>query len=342
MSAFLLGVLFRSRSQTRPTSVRARSSADAMADAAFLHSHFRYVSDDELDFIVGSVGDNDLLCLALVCVRMRNAVWRRCDRKERFPPYSTRSLGVCRLVSHADGKTHSISRLLWLKTQGCPFTIGTAAEAAFEGRLEVLQWLRQHECPWEDSQVLDDAAANGHQTVIEWAVAAGCPMSKRCCENAARGGHFNLVKWLWARGHPLDGSIGSAGARGDTAMMQWLRDEGCSMTEEDCASTASEGQLEALQWLRSKGCPWDDETTWQAAYHGHLALLQWAHSSGCPLSRHTIDLVLGMDVEDVSYEKTLEILDWLLENDCPFDSYTHDRLLGCDDVRIPAWPSAWS
>jgi hypothetical protein len=49
-----------------------------------------------------------------------------------------------------------------------------------------------------------------------------------------------------------------------------------------CEQAAKKGDLAVLQWARSQGCPWDRLTCWCAARGGHLAVLQWARSQGCP------------------------------------------------------------
>ena len=38
----------------------------------------------------------------------------------------------------------------------------------------MLQWLRENECPW-DADVIIDAEDGGHNHVLEWAIANGCP-----------------------------------------------------------------------------------------------------------------------------------------------------------------------
>ena len=42
------------------------------------------------------------------------------------------------------------------------------------GNLEVLQWARANDCPW-DVTTVDRAERRGHDHVVEWARANGCP-----------------------------------------------------------------------------------------------------------------------------------------------------------------------
>ena len=46
--------------------------------------------------------------------------------------------------------------------------------AAEGGHLEVLQWAREHDCPWSESTCIC-AAEEGHLEVLRWAREHGCP-----------------------------------------------------------------------------------------------------------------------------------------------------------------------
>ena len=44
----------------------------------------------------------------------------------------------------------------------------TFEKAARHGDLNVLEWLRANDCPW-DKETCEDAARNGHVNILEWA-----------------------------------------------------------------------------------------------------------------------------------------------------------------------------
>jgi hypothetical protein len=50
----------------------------------------------------------------------------------------------------------------------------TCAQAALRGNLSMLQWLRDNDCPWS-STLLENARVYGHQNILDWAIAYGCP-----------------------------------------------------------------------------------------------------------------------------------------------------------------------
>eukprot|EP00611_Tribonema_gayanum_P001208 TRINITY_DN108_c15_g1_i1.p3 TRINITY_DN108_c15_g1~~TRINITY_DN108_c15_g1_i1.p3 ORF type:complete len:215 (+),score=83.31 TRINITY_DN108_c15_g1_i1:78-647(+) len=86
--------------------------------------------------------------------------------------------------------------------------------AAEAGRLEVLQWLRGHGCPWDGSTL---RAAADHPDVYQWAVERGCPEEESDgdldMEDELGGGFGDETdeeNWFghddleWAEGHLLD------------------------------------------------------------------------------------------------------------------------------------------
>jgi hypothetical protein len=128
-------------------------------------------------------------------------------------------------------------------------------KAAKTGQLEVLQWLRENGCPW-DEYTCHHAAEGGHLEVLQWLRANGCPWNASTCGSAAEGGQLEVL--------------------------QWLRANGCPWDECTCAEAAGGGHLEVLQWARANGCPWNVSTCSGAANGGHLEVLRWTRANGCP------------------------------------------------------------
>ena len=50
----------------------------------------------------------------------------------------------------------------------------TSVYAAENGHLEVLKWLRENGCPWNE-WTCKNAAGNGHLEILKWARENGCP-----------------------------------------------------------------------------------------------------------------------------------------------------------------------
>ncbi len=64
--------------------------------------------------------------------------------------------------------------LQWLRNQGCPWDEKTCSSAAAGGHLEVLQWARSQGRPWDEETYMC-AAMRGRLEVLQWARSQGCP-----------------------------------------------------------------------------------------------------------------------------------------------------------------------
>ena len=97
--------------------------------------------------------------------------------------------------------------LKWARENGCPWDIGTASAAAYQGRLETLKWCHENDAPGWGEWILNRAAAGGHLEIMKFALANGCKWDVTTlimCEDPA-------VK-KWAKEH------GAAGVCADFSM----------------------------------------------------------------------------------------------------------------------------
>ena len=79
-----------------------------------------------------------------------------------------------------------------------------AADMASKGYLEVLKWLRDNGCEWNED-VCAEAAQSGHMNVLRWAHQNGCPADERVAESAAETGRQDML--LWAIKNSLPRSV---------------------------------------------------------------------------------------------------------------------------------------
>lgn len=109
---------------------------------------------------------------------------------------------------------------------GCPMESTMCADAATEGDLEMLMWLRARGCPW-DARVCDSAARGGHLAVLRWARAQGCPWT--CgVEHEAQDTDPEVLEWLGQQeDRPQPASDGDAL---NTLILQFIADT--SMTND--------------------------------------------------------------------------------------------------------------
>jgi len=90
---------------------------------------------------------------------------------------------------------------------GAPLPVEWVARrfgAAEAGRLDMLQWVREHDCLWELATWFA-AALNGHLEVPRWAREHSCDWDEDTRGGAALGGHLEVSKWA---GSTARGTIG--------------------------------------------------------------------------------------------------------------------------------------
>jgi hypothetical protein len=72
-------------------------------------------------------------------------------------------------------KEKDTERLEYLYENGCHFTKNTLSQAAFNGDLELMKWLRDRDCPWGSG--LLEAVQRGDMHTLEWLKENNCPLN---------------------------------------------------------------------------------------------------------------------------------------------------------------------
>ena len=129
---------------------------------------------------------------------------------------------------------------------------------------------------WKDRTFEDRiciyAASGGHLDVLQWARSREYPWD-----------HTQMSRWPRCPGGWTSGTCESAAKNGHLAILQWARAQGCPWDKRTCTEAAKNGHLEVLQWARAQGCPWArEECAWDAERYKRLAVLQWARTQRCP------------------------------------------------------------
>ena len=105
-------------------------------------------------------------------------------------------------------------------------SVGSCAESARAGQLEVLKYLRRHGCPWDEG-TCRNAAKGGHLDVLKWAHENRCPWDPFTCSDAAEGGHLDVLKW--ARAHQCPWQVkrcrGVARRNGHDHVLAWIDEQ---------------------------------------------------------------------------------------------------------------------
>jgi hypothetical protein len=127
----------------------------------------------------------------------------------------------------------SVPLMRYLKDkQGAVFDAYTMRSAAGKGRSSVCRYLRSVHCPW-DVEACNSAAASDHMSTLRSLIARGCPWSSLpVCTAAARAGDTELLAYVHAHvtvtADQLSEALNAAGAHGQLAAAQWLKQRGAS------------------------------------------------------------------------------------------------------------------
>lgn len=105
----------------------------------------------------------------------------------------------------AAGWPGSVEIMQWALDNGCPKGGGTdpCCEAADNGCLDNLQWLRANGFEWSE-EVMVRACMHEHADVLEWARANGCEWSVVVTRAAARYNSPEALLWLLKAGCPYE------------------------------------------------------------------------------------------------------------------------------------------
>lgn len=166
------------------------------------------------------------------------------------------------------------------------------ASAAEHGYLEILQYLRVHNCPW-DERVADGAIKYGNLENLQWIVQNGCRInSEGAIYLAAYYGHLHIVKWLRSQGY------------------KWGYDF--------IKITIQNGHHHIIRWVYENNYPFDPIVFSHIMKYGNLELLKWACATlpKTPIFASVVEC------------KNLNMIHWLLENG--YDNFIPPKPIYCD------------
>lgn len=127
-------------------------------------------------------------------------------------------------------------------------------------------------------RIASEAAREGRLEVLKWLKAMGAPMVW-ACYGATQGGHLDVLQWLRSVGCPWDLRVSRlAATRGDMKMLRWVVGNGCECDREAAVAAARAGDIRLLASLKKGGYPWDDVTA--SASRAGRTELQWLREAG--------------------------------------------------------------
>ena len=194
--------------------------------------------------------------------------------------------------------------LVWLRrahASGTDLVEETYVEAirnATDGTSCILEYLVDHNCPWDRSvygSPTEYAAAIGNLLALTWLSSHVEGWSVPVISIAARCGHVHVLNWLFRQPQPAE----------------WLGNVWrltVFITAVEC------DRLEVIKWWRKVGFDWTDTSCQLITFHGRLNILKWAFAHGCPLTVTAVN--------NAAMDGDMDTLEWLQANRCPWDEGT--------------------
>jgi hypothetical protein len=138
---------------------------------------------------LGLAFTDDVLIGAAASGSVPKLHWLHTEQGWQLPPF----------LSYYAARSGSIDMLRWLKEHGIAST-DTCVGAAYGAHLDVLQYLADEECEWDDYACVA-AAKNGHLSTLQWLHEHGCPWeADRMCSDAAECGSIEMLVYLKQQG----------------------------------------------------------------------------------------------------------------------------------------------
>lgn len=191
------------------------------------------------------------------------------------------------LFSHA-GSAAMVDYLLSLN---CPWDERAANHAAEEGRVEVLQRLRELNAPIDYESVQIRAAKEGKVEVIKWVNRLDITSLPWLTIAAATGGKLETIQWLLNQGHSWYKETSEFAARkGHTHILDYAKEKGyiyeniyyhAIRYDEEDVNTIDE-VLKVLEWGKREGIPLNATLYKSALERNSSEIIKWLEENKCP------------------------------------------------------------
>jgi hypothetical protein len=262
----------------------------------------RYLPSDHM---FSYVGGGDHLYVAGVSRKWRGRYMQHCAKtatrahdKKFVTSYRSTIISECRL-QHAEVNGFAVTHLDITKISDAAMICQYSLEPQ-----QVVTVLKLHNAAW-DYVICREAAYFGKLDLLQWLHKNDCQRNERnVLLNASRGGSVPMLEWLMSVTEPWSEDstfkmLTNAASCDKLAAAQWLRDRGAtwpnsfaSQYKDTIAGTIKQcWSLSAVQWAIASGSGWlnwkcDDYA--ETKYHNNVDkqqasfVLKWAHANGCP------------------------------------------------------------
>lgn len=184
-------------------------------------------------------------------------------------------------INKAISSASSIEMLRWLKQSGHNVDLNLLESAAVHCDLQLLEYLCDEiteDCASWPTSVCAAAASNPRSyQLLPWLRERGCPWDEQIAQSAAISGSVQTMAWLKQQGVALEvGAMVSAARDGHQQLCEYLYEHDCPLSHWATSAAARGGHLATLQWLLQLGCAYDATCLYvNAARRGSLPVLQY-------------------------------------------------------------------
>ena len=101
------------------------------------------------------------------------------------------------------------------------------------GNVEMFRYMKSNYPKINNTEnTFANAAKNGNLENMKWLKENGCPWKKDIFANATKNGNLENMKWLKENGCPWNGwTFASAAEKGNIENMKWLKENGCIISD---------------------------------------------------------------------------------------------------------------
>ena len=180
--------------------------------------------------------------------------------------------------------------LQYLHENGCPWDGNVVTWAAQYGHLDCLKYAREQGLKW-DKYTTRLLSKKGHFGVLQYVIKSGCPYDSYAANFAASNGHVHCLTVLRNKGCTMNGAdLAEIALRnGHLECLKMLIAWGYTSIGNFIMNDAVRfGHLHIVQFLRENGCTLDHRDTSMAAMHGHFDVLAYLIGEGCECTHETV------------------------------------------------------
>lgn len=239
------------------------------------------------------------------------------------------SVFVPALALRNKDKDQSLEVLKWLRRHNCPWDEKTCSTAAENDNLKALKWARSEGCSW-DSYTFSAAAKNGNIEMLEYCLENGCPMNATACEMAMKNKNFSCLMFAIQNGFPYTKEVFRRVMESDAIdAFEFYLDKvvepdspnDISFKEIFTSSASDSCLIKKLRLLRKYGHEWNENFCAWAAGIGNLNVLRWLRFYGCPWDARTCS--------SAARRRSLSILEYAHKNGCQWDESSFEPCVTC-------------